>query len=269
MCDVWNSVKTLRETTLEIINGRYSQEYSEKNKSLQEIWARGFGDNPSVWIPEMIELKEDENGDIMYHIDENNSPYGEDKSEFHTSAGIFISENYGEFGGSLITPKGELGGNFEDVFECEGIIYAIDSLSHFGMGNMTIYKFTEDLSADIVYSTKNKKDLFDLSQLFSLNTWCVKDNIVYVLASGEVKENKNSGWTPKSVLIKIKSGKVIEKTEFDFDLCYTRNMIVSNEKIYVGADKAVVVIDTVSNEVKAYTPVSLTDEENILEKRTI
>ncbi|MBQ2823352.1 MAG: hypothetical protein IJF18_02105 [Oscillospiraceae bacterium] len=269
MSDIWKYVNSLRETTIDIMNGWYSQNYAEKNKSGIKSWACSYGDHPSVWIPEMLELKEDEKGNLMYRIDENNSPYRKSESEFYTSAGMFISENNGEFGGKLITPKSILRGNFNCVFECDGIIYAIDSLAHMGVRHMTIYRFTEDLSADIVYSTCESDDTMGFFQSFSLDTWSIKDNIIYVLASGEVNKDSNSEWISKSILLKIESGKLIKKTEYDFAVYQTRNMIVTDDKIYVGADKVVVVIDIATNEVVAYTPISHEDEENILSIRDV
>ena len=37
MSDIWEYVNSLRETTIDIMNGWYSQNYAEKNKSAARI----------------------------------------------------------------------------------------------------------------------------------------------------------------------------------------------------------------------------------------
>ena len=83
----------------------------------------------------------------------------------------------------------------------------------------------------------------------------------YILLSNRVGEN------PKSVLLEISENGDVLKTEFDCDFQLVFNMLVSDGKILLGADKAVVVFDLQTKEINAYTPISVEAEENILKKR--
>lgn len=63
-----------------------------------------------------------------------------------------MSRDYGEFGGALKTPGGEINGNFCDIFEAGGKIYAVDSLSHLGLASTTIYSFDCDCKYHKIFS---------------------------------------------------------------------------------------------------------------------
>lgn len=53
------------------------------------------------------------------------------------------------------------------------------------------------------------------------------------------------------------------KTEFDCDFQLVFNMLVSDGKILLGADKAVVVFDLQTKEINAYTPLSVEAEQSV------
>lgn len=54
------------------------------------------------------------------------------------------------------------------------------------------------------------------------------------------------------------------KTEFDCDFPLVFNMLVSNGKMFLGMDKAVVTADLQTKEIKAYTPISVEAEKHII-----
>ena len=66
-----------------------------------------------------------------------------------------MSRDYGEFGGALETPGGEINGNFCDIFEAGGKIYAVDSLSHLGLASTTVYSFDRGCKHHKVFSAEN------------------------------------------------------------------------------------------------------------------
>lgn len=167
---------------------------------------------------------------------------------FKTSVGNFVSRDYGEFGGVLETPGGEINGNFCDVFEAGGKIYAVDSLSHLGLASTTIYSFDRDCKHHKVFSAEN----LDFKARY------VTDERAYILLSDRVGEN------PKSVLLEISENGDMLKTEFDCDFPLVFNMLVSDGKMFLGADKAVVVVDLQTKEIKAYTPISVEAEKHII-----
>lgn len=92
-----------------------------------------------------------------------------------------MSRDYGEFGGVLETPGGEINGNFCDVFEAGGKIYAVDSLSHLGLASTTIYSFDRDCKHHKVFSAEN----LDFKARY------VTDERAYILLSDHVGKIQN------------------------------------------------------------------------------
>ena len=116
MSNTWKPIKELRETSVDISGGYYSEKYVKKHNLAKKYMAQCFGENPSMWIPEPIEVTVNNNSEILYRTKEVGTWYEKQKETFETSLGTFISHNHGEFGGQLITPKETLCGNFEEVF---------------------------------------------------------------------------------------------------------------------------------------------------------
>ena len=146
------------------------------------------------------------------------------------------------------TPGGEINGNFCDIFEAGGKIYVVDSLSHLGLASTTIYSFDRDCKHHKVFSAEN----LDFKARY------VTDERAYILLSDHV------GKTPKSVLLEISENGDMLKTEFDCDFPLVFNMLVSDGKMFLGADKAVVVFDLQTKEINAYTPLSVEAEKHII-----
>lgn len=86
----------------------------------------------------------------------------------------------------------------------------------------------------------------------------VTDERAYILLSDCVGENS------KSVLLEISENGDMLKTEFDCDFPLVFNMLVSDGKMFLGADKAVVVFDLQTKEINAYTPLSVEAEKYII-----
>lgn len=162
--------------------------------------------------------------------------------------GTFVSRDYGEFGGALETPGVEINGNFCDIFEAGGKIYAVDSLSHLGLASTTIYSFDRDCKHHKIFSDEN----------LGFKARYVTDERAYILLSDHVGKN------PKSVLLEISENGDMLKTEFDCDFQLVFNMLVSDGKMILGADKAVMTVDLQTKEIKAYTPISVEAEKHII-----
>lgn len=193
------------------------------------------------------------NGEIVCRLAEpdipdEDTPFDINECVFKTSAGTFVSRDYGEFGGALETPGGEIDGNFCDVFELGDRVYAVDSLSHLGLASTTIYSFDRDCKHHKVFSAEN----------LDFKARHVIDERAYILLSDRVGEN------PKSVLLEISENGDMLKTEFDCDFPLVFNMLVSDGKMFLGMDKAVVVVDLQTKEINAYTPLSVEAEKHII-----
>lgn len=244
----WQKLNELRKTDPRISGGYYTKNFLKTYRP--DFYAEGYD-----FFPEFVRVAE-KDGEIFCRLEEANvpdedAPFDSDERVFKTSVGNFVSRNHGEFGGALETPGGEINGNFCDVFELGDRVYAVDSLSHLGLASTTVYSFDRGCKYHKIFSDEN----------LGFKARYVTDERAYILLSNCVEEN------PKSVLLEISENGDVLKTEFDCDFPLVFNMLVSDGKILLGADKAVVVFDLQTKEINAYTPISVEAEENILKKR--
>ena len=244
----WQKLNELRKTDPRISGGYYTKNFLKTYRP--DFYAEGYD-----FFPEFVRVAE-KDGEIFCRLEEANvpdedAPIDSDECVFETSLGTFVSHDYGEFGGALETPGGEINGNFCDIFEAGGKIYAVDSLSHLGLASTTVYSFDRGCKYHKIFSDEN----------LGFKARYVTDERAYILLSDRVGEN------PKSVLLEISENGDVLKTEFDCDFPLVFNMLVSDGKMFLGADKAVVVFDLQTKEINAYTPISVEAEENILKKR--
>lgn len=241
----WQKLNELRKTDPRISGGYYTTEFLETYRP--DFYSEGYS-----FFPEFVEVAEI-NGEIICRLEETDipdedAPFDSDECVFKTSVGNFVSRGHGEFGGALETPGGEIYGNFCDVFELGDRVYAVDSLSHLGLASTTAYSFDRDCKYHKIFSDEN----------LSFKARYVTGERAYLLLSGRVGEN------PKSILLEISENGDMLKTEFDCDFPLVFNMLVSDGKMFLGADKAVVVVDLQTKEIKAYTPISVEAEKHII-----
>ena len=126
-----------------------------------------------------------------------------------------MSRDYGEFGGALKTPGGEINGNFCDILEVCGKIYAVDSLSHLGLASTTIYSFDCDCKYHKIFSDEN----------LGFKARYATGERAYILVSGSVS-TRSGGEKLKSILLEISENGIDAKTEFDCGFYLVFNMIV-------------------------------------------
>ncbi len=244
----WQKLNELRQTDPRISGGYYTKNFLKTYRP--DFYAEGYD-----FFPEFVRVAE-KDGEIFCRLEEANvpdedAPVDSDECMLETSVGNFVSRNHGEFGGALETPGGEINGNFCDVFELGDRVYAVDSLSHLGLVSTTVYSFDRGCKYHKIFSDEN----------LGFKARYVTDERAYILLSDRVGEN------PKSVLLEISENGIDAKTEFDCGFYLVFNMIVKNGKMILGVDKAVVTADLQTKEIKAYTPISVEAEENILKKR--
>lgn len=241
----WQKLDELRKTDPRISGGYYTTEFLKTNRP--DFYSEGYS-----FFPEFVEVAKI-NGEIVCRLAEpdipdEDTPFDSDECMLETSAGIFVSRDYGEFGGVLETPGGEINGNFCDVFELGDRVYAVDSLSHLGLASTTVYSFDRGCKYHKIFSDEN----------LGFKARYVTDERAYILLSDRVGENS------KSVLLEISENGDMLKTEFDCDFQLVFNMLVSDGKMFLGADKAVVVFDLQTKEINAYTPLSVEAEKHII-----
>lgn len=241
----WQKLDELRRTDPHICGGYYTKNFLKTYRP--DFYSEGYS-----FFPEFVEVAK-VNGEIICRLDEPNipdedTPFDSDECVLETSVGNFVSRNHGEFGGALETPGGEIDGNFCDVFELGDRVYAVDSLSHLGLVSTTVYSFDRGCKYHKIFSDEN----------LGFKARYVTDERAYILLSDRVGEN------PKSVLLEISENGDMLKTEFDCDFQLVFNMLVSDGKMFLGADKAVVVFDLQTKEINAYTPLSVEAEKHII-----
>lgn len=241
----WQKLNELRKTDPRISGGYYTTEFLETYRP--DFYSEGYS-----FFPEFVEVAEI-NGEIICRLEETDipdedAPFDSDECVFKTSVGNFVSRDHGEFGGALETPGGEIYGIFCDVFELGDRVYAVDSLSHLGLVSTTVYSFDRGCKYHKIFSDEN----------LGFKARYVTDERAYLLLSGRVGEN------PKSVLLEIFENGDMLKTELDCDFPLVFNMLVSDGKMFLGADKAVVVFDLQTKEINAYTPLSVEAEKHII-----
>lgn len=241
----WQKLDELRRTDPHICGGYYTKNFLKTYRP--DFYSEGYS-----FFPEFVEVAKI-NGGIVCRLAEpdipdEDTPFDIDECVFKTSVGNFVSRNHGEFGGALETPGGEIDGNFCDVFELGDRVYAVDSLSHLGLASTTVYFFDRGCKYHKIFSDEN----------LGFKARYVTDERAYILLSDRVGEN------PKSVLLEISENGDMLKTEFDCDFQLVFNMLVSDGKMFLGADKAVVVFDLQTKEINAYTPLSVEAEKHII-----
>lgn len=241
----WQKLNELRKTDPRISGGYYTTEFLKTYRP--DFYSEGYS-----FFPEFVEVAKI-NGEIFCRLEEANvpdedAPVDSDECMLETSVGNFVSRNHGEFGGALETPGGEIDGNFCDVFELGDRVYAVDSLSHLGLASTTVYSFDRGCKYHKIFSDEN----------LGFKARYVTDERAYILLSDRVGENS------KSVLLEISENGDMLKTEFDCDFQLVFNILVSDGKMFLGADKAVVVFDLQTKEINAYTPLSVEAEKHII-----
>ena len=135
-----------------------------------------------------------------------------------------------------------------------------------GFGHINIYSFSKDLNAAELYSSEKHND-DNVLQWISFEGLFLSDKFAYILASGDIIYdylNENSNWVKKSYLLKLRNGKIVEQIEFDYGLSNVENIVVEGNKLIVGMDKIVAIIDLYTKEFKSFTPISIEAEKDIL-----
>ena len=222
----WQKLDELRRTDPHICGGYYTKNFLKTYRP--DFYAEGYD-----FFPEFVRVAE-KDGEIFCRLEEANVP--------DEDAPVDSDECV------LETPGGEISGNFCDVFEAGGKIYAVDSLSHLGLASTTIYSFDRGCKYHKIFSDEN----------LVFKARYVTDERAYILLSDRVGKN------PKSVLLEISENGIDAKTEFDCGFYLVFNMIVKNGKMILGVDKAVVVVDLQTKEINAYTPLSVEAEKHII-----
>ena len=299
----WKEMRNLRRSSLTFAGRSYSGVFAKErglegrekgisgpfeelpvDNATEEEWRKQWGKlllKSHLWIPEPVEVAVGEGGKFLCRFNPNlySKPK---KEEFVTSLGRFVSHDNGEFGGEMILPDGEsIIGNFCEVVECGGAVYAIDSCSHMGMGHINVYAFDESLSPQLLYghgmidamlggllSVLSDDDSSQgnnpTSEWLSFNTLCQADGSLYVISSGQTRSSKDTKWKDKSKLLQFKEGRLLQTIDFPGALPHAYSMAVHDGKLLLGFDKVAAVIEPGGMPIEVYALIDREAEEEIL-----
>lgn len=244
----------LRETNVKLCGRLYSKEFIDR---LQGKTGNGGSSIKAAFVGEYIAVGENGAGEIVWETAE--LPREETKAAFHSAWGDFISNDMGEFGGTLVTPNETLRGNFCEIFALGDSVCGIDSLNHMSISHLKIYRFAEDRPAELLY------DSSDIGRI-ELAALDIRPGKALVLAAGMKfsQTTKFGDCTPVSYLFEITEDGFRELACFGqyFDRVY--NIFLKDNKLMIGRDKVVTVADITTGGTADYTPLTAEAEEDIL-----
>lgn len=250
--NIWHNISELKNISKNISGSGYTFNYAKKHNLYELGLHFTYIPIKSVWTPEPIEISKNEEGEIFYRcIDAKRDIYTYlPEAEFDTRLGKFISCNKGEFGGYLTTPKDTIQGNFINVFDFRNKTYAIDSLSHLACAHSKVYEFSDDFSW--------KEVCFLSGYIFKAIYF--GDTSAFLLFSGFNGEFQSK---EKSYMFEISDNGFSLKAEFDSFYNYVNNMIIHNDKMILGMDKIVCIVNIETKEESYLTPIDIKAEKNI------
>mgnify|MGYP003209557760 CR=1 FL=1 len=264
----WKKLNQLRKIDDSISNLLYSREYAAPKITKRKKKKTFYFPNKTVYIFQRIEIKESEQGKILWR----NCEYkGTDRiTKYDTQFGEMTSDDRGEFGGVLYTPFGNIDGNFCDVFDFEDKVYAVHSLAHLLSLYFGLYEISKDGNINEVYSLT---DYFKGKDYCEDLAYCAKyirdDHNAYILIAGYVKQLKEEfGETRyESRLIHICNGVVDTIMVIPEWIPEVTNMIVTDDYVYLGHDKMLSIIDRKTKAIEYRTFLSGKAVKNLLKSR--
>lgn len=253
------NVNELRKT-FDLCGKMYSGKFYDSlhEKDDKNVKAYSYKDNQVIALfrQEFIKVMKSEFGDLSWKAIEQ-KPVHEYEFDFQSSLGLFRSVDRGEFGGTLITPKGTMYGNFRNLFEFNNKVYAVDSLNH-GGGHTRIYEFDKSLNANILFETESR-------ELMALSSLEIEKDRIIILISGAILGDKGtfSDSSPCSYLFEISDEGFKKIAIFDFDFHYVYNMLLIDKELIVGMDKVVAFGNIETKEISFFTPLTVEAENDI------
>lgn len=247
----------LRKTDEKLCGQMYSKEYIDLLNDNNEDTNNGGYSYIAAHKAEYIAVDENDAGDIIWESAE--PSWFKRDTTFHSPWGDFISDDHGEWGGTLITPNETLKGNFCKFFQLGKYVFGIDTCNHMGVGHIKIYKFAENQSAELLYDSCN-------IGWISPSALTIEPERVLILVTGNKygKSKMFTDCTPISYLFEITEDGIKQLAQFRQYLEHIYNMILKDDKLILGRDKIITVANITTGETVNYTPLTAEAEEDIL-----
>jgi len=252
----WKVLSELRPIDDYISGQGYSLDFAQRNKmdSMERIEGLRRVNCKTICIIEPMEIMRDENGCIMWRRGKNlqNEEY---PKEFYTQFGKYCSYNQGEFGGALKNPNSSICGNFVDVFDYNGRVYAVDSLEHLSSRHFVLYELFRDGTFQRVYSVGDIGDWILGAEMQEDLLYEEKymSDALYILISGYIKSSDWTNWRWESRILKISSGVLQEVYVLPQIFEYVSGLIIQENMAYIAMDKMLAMVDLLTCETNFYT----------------
>lgn len=245
----------LRKSTLRITNSCYHDEFLDENRSSMLGISGSKLKCRRAFITEYIEVTKDNNDNIIWNKVEKIKYKRE--NTLNTDFGVFKSVDDGEFGGKLTLPNGKtIYGNYNKLFKVNNKVYAIESLSHLGLAEVRILLFDKNLDYTELYKSNPK----DYIKCYIAKT---DTDEIYIILTGLIISSEEQ-MKPETQLLKATESGLENIARFNKSFEYTYNMIINDNKIYLGMNKAVSILDIQNTSVEVYTPLTIEAEKNLL-----
>lgn len=268
----WKNLNELRQTDRDYSGLMYSYNYAKKNKNMKAscgVCCDSEGRWTKLEIDEPIEIKEDKSGNILYRTAEKVSE--KMYQEFHTQFGTYVSDDQGEFGGTLVTPGGKtMSGNFRYIFDLKDKVYAVNTMAHMASAHFEIYQFTDADDCTCLYSVGGIADYIlkkDIMEDLVCDAFDVKKDKAFFLLSGDItKIGETRQWWGEIRLLKLEDNKVEEIVRLaGYNPSRIQNVIVQDYILFISCDKMVIRYDLQAKSFTYYTCLTEEDEKNLRE----
>lgn len=253
----FQSIEDLRQIQTDLAGKSYSVRFAKQSGFSKTQWRYHWSDTGRVYVEQPIEVGKTKQGQIVYRaakvLQKEEHPT---EQWFDTSIGRLYAQNHGEFGGFLITPHGTLEGNFIEVCEAGGSVYAIDYLNHLLTRRTRTYALYADRPAVKLYDT----DEVYIELGAEPTAICAHRDILYILLTGHIDRS----WNAVSFLLELEKGNVRRCLRFDTNLGEVCNMLINDGKAILGRDKVITMINLETQRITHLTPLEASAEQDLL-----
>lgn len=252
--NIWKDFSTLRKIKVDISRAGYSYEYAYAHHLFDILHVRMKNlNNRIVWFEEPLEVKR-QGGKILYRVS--------DKLErkmpifFNTSLGRFENHNNGEFASWIKLGGVEVIGNFEDVFDYGGYVYAVANQMHMGRGSFGLLRIDKTLGNEWLYENQQPgaKEWESFRYLGkTMDSECVK-----IFVSGHTECYSPEGYTgpfhDKSKVLRIGiDGSFSIAGDYDYAFGNANSIALMENKLYLGQNHMIAVVDLNTGTREYYT----------------
>lgn len=264
----WKNINTLRKIDIDISGQEYSANFNEDGLDLENTHycASYIKNKPTKYGKrELLELRYN-NGEIEYRQLPHDYGYKGSIKTFNTHLGTFASIDEGEFGGNLciVSKDGKdekdivMYGNITDVFDIDNHVYAIESLDHICLSNFGIYELLKKNNNISVEYIKELGWNESYKGRVSYN-----DDTELIVTTEDTRGTYDNHGVHVNIYKLHNSKLEIVGILNDIHIGDVSNILYINNKLYLGCDKLLKIIDLKTLSIEYFTHKSEEAVENL------